>query len=407
MAISRLLMVSFLLSLVFLKIGADELVEDVIYESDGPDPALELELQQLREKIYVLESTILDRTRELKTKDESILKMEKVIRERSERIAVLQSEIESIQEKGTLDAEELIGKANARARELEIQVELLQSELEAQNTKRDSLEARAFESEKQVRELNLKLEKLQKINDEQKARIQKTERTLKVAEEEMMRAKLEATSKSKELLESSVEKHWDKHGKPILNVAMQKASEKSAKVQEWAAPHVETVKVKFVPVLKERWLTVTTIVEPYVKSATTRTVEIYEASKTTLTPHVVRVREVATPYFQEAKRYSKPYIDLVVTVTKPHVDKARIALKPYTEKGVQVSQKFLESATVYHYQLRARVHKTLEKHELTKTLATKELVWFAASTLKKATKRTRNTHANHAPRRQKRRHAEK
>ncbi|KAL9273698.1 hypothetical protein AKJ16_DCAP27584, partial [Drosera capensis] len=75
------------------------------------------------------------------------------------------------------------------------------SKTERQNKEKDALEARAAETEKKIEELTLKIDDLEKINDEQKVKMSKTERALQAAEEELMKAKFEATSRNKELLE--------------------------------------------------------------------------------------------------------------------------------------------------------------------------------------------------------------
>ncbi|KAF5177614.1 Myosin heavy chain-related, partial [Thalictrum thalictroides] len=386
--------------------------------------------------------SIEEKARELKSKDDGIMQLQKVIDEKSESISLLQGKIDSLQKKGSVNTEELVGKAHARIQELENQVEQLRKEVDAQIAKKDALEARTSGSENKIQELNLKLQDLQKLNDEQKKRIRKTERALRIAEEEMVKAKLEATSKTKELMEAHgawlprwfathlascqtfISTHWIQYGKPALDVATQKALETKAQAQKWAEPHLETVKSRLVPAVKEHWVAFTTYIEPHVQSLSAKGAELYESSKSTLTPHVIRVQELADPYYQEAKKFTKPYIDQVATVTKPHVDKARNALKPYTKKTVRVYRKFLKSATTYHNQVQATVQETLNKHELTKTFATKELVWFLASALlalpvfflpkvlsvlfcKKARKPVRTTHTNHTRRRAKRGHPDK
>ncbi|KAI9106584.1 hypothetical protein K1719_022112 [Acacia pycnantha] len=411
-------------------------------DSDSDSSVLEIELKQLRSKIQIIESQISERSQEVKKKDVVIAEKEKIIQDSSNTIESLQKDIVALQKKGTSDAEEQVGKAHARADELEKQVGKLKRELELQNKEKVALEARVNEAEKRILDLNLKLADLQKINEEQKKAIRKSERALRVAEEEMVKAKLEATSRREELSQvhgawlppwlalhlvhckSLVEAHWNEHGKPTWEMISQKAFEKKVQAEKWAQPHVETIKTKWVPAAKEQWSVLKTSAEPHVQLLTAKTVEVYKVTKDAVTPHFNRLQEFIDPYYQEAKTFTKPYIDHVAVAAKPHVDKVQVALKPYTNKAIHAYGKFLESATSYHSQVQATVQETLKKHEITRPLATKELEWFAASAIlalpvillarvfsaifgKKGNKPVRNVNSHHARRKAKRGHPDK
>ncbi|CAL1352957.1 unnamed protein product [Linum trigynum] len=410
--------------------------------TDLESSALKIELDQLTSKIQSLESQIDKKTRELKEKDEKLAEKEKLIKDKADSIGTLQSEISSLQEKGKLDDSEQLNKANERAADLQKQFDTLRNEFEAQNAEKEALGTKASEAERKIDELNSRLKNLQKISDDQKSKIRKTERALKVAEEEMLKAKVEASSRTKELMEvhgawlppwlavqlvrfqSLAQKHWNDHGKPRLEIVVQKAQENKIKAAKWAEPHLETVKTKWIPTAKDQWVVVTTQVKPHVRSLSAKTVEAYETSKTSITAHLVQVQEIVDPYFQEAKKFSKPYIDQVATITKPHVDKIRVVVKPYTKKVVRAYGKFLKSATTYHEQVQGTVQDTLKRHELTEALATKEFVWFVASAIlalpiillsrvfsavfcKKSKRPTRSAHSSHSRRKGKRVHSEK
>lgn len=446
----------------------------------GSDSSAKIELEQLKSKIHALESLLGERTQELKSKDDILSQKEKVIEEKSNSVVSLQSTIASLQKKGATDAQEQAGKGNSRASELENQIKKLQKELEGQHGEKMALETRVREAEEKAQGLKSKLENvhkiekdlemqngekialenkisqaeekirvllmkhqnLQKINDEQKTMIRKTERALNIAEEELKKAKFEATSKTNELMEvhgswlppwlavhfvgfeSFLEMAWNENGKPAMDVVIQKALEIKLLAEKWAEPYVETVKTIWVPVMKEQWVVIATQLEPHVQLLSTKIVKFYVESKSAISPHVIKMQEIADPYFKEAKKISKPYIDHVASLTKPHVDKVRIVLKPYTKKVVHAQGKLLKTATLYHNQAQVMVLKVLKKRELTSSIATTELVWVAASVLlalpiillfrlcsaifcKKGKRETRNPNAGHARRKGKRGHSDR
>lgn len=50
--------------------------------------------------------------------------------------------------------------------------------------------------------------------------------------------------------------------------------------------------------MKDQWLAITIYLEPHVQLLSKKTVEAYEASKNSITPHVIKAQEFADPYFQ-------------------------------------------------------------------------------------------------------------
>nr|XP_043638901.1 structural maintenance of chromosomes protein 2-like [Erigeron canadensis] len=394
----------FLLTSLFLalSITGNSSAEKLVPESYTGRP----ELDELTSKIQSLELLVEKKNHELKNKDEivsekdkAIQEKEKIVKEKLDSIESLRNELASIEVKGSLDGNEEVNKAQTRVHELENQVEKLQLELKLKNNLREALETRTKDLEKKVADLNPKLHDLQQVVDKQKTKLRKTERALAIAEEELKKAKFEATSKIKELTEvhrawlppwlaahlvgfqSYAESHWKEHGKPAYESLKHKVLEKNAQAKKWAEPHVETIITKWVPAAREQWELVITNVEPQLQSLTKKTKTVYLQSKDALDPHIVKIKQVVDPHFQSVKKVCNPYIDQIATATKPHLDKAQEIMAPYTKEAVVAYGKFLESATKYHDQVQGIVEESLKKHDISKAFATKELVWFAASAL--------------------------
>lgn len=444
MALPKFLIFFLFLSLIFSEIKSATLSdsEDEVSESEVPDSSLKLELDKLKSKISLTESIIEERTQEIKSKERTIKELEKIIDEKSSNLASLQSEVLSLKEKELSKSKKREDEVDARASQLQEQINNLKKEIEVQNKKKAGLEARANDAENRIKDLTLKLENLHRTNEEQKSRIRKTQRALEVAEEELMKAKSEASSLSKHLSEvqgawippwlsvhfvhfqSFVVSHWNKHGKPTLDLTVKKALEKKSELEKWAQPHVHTVKSRWMPIVKEHCSTFINDIGLHLQSLTNNAIDSYHISKKSMEPHVVRLQEALNPYFQEAKKFSEPYVDQVSLLMKPHMDKTRVYLKPYTKKVIRSYKRFIKVVTAYHRQVQATVLDLLKNHELTRPLATNKLTWYMASALmalpvflvlnmiaevfsKKPKKRARTSHSSHPRRRAKRGHAER
>ncbi|KAK2970516.1 hypothetical protein RJ640_001721 [Escallonia rubra] len=195
------------------------------------------------------------RTRELKSVDDNIKQLEKMIQEKSTCLASFQREIQSLQERGSLDSKELVGKAHARAGELEDQVDNLKKEIERQVKNKEALESRANNAKKEIQELNARLGN---------------------------------------------------------------AMEKKAQIQKWVQPRVDTLKVKRIRIFKEHWFAFITICEPKVQLLAAKTVEVYNASKDIIRPLFLIVQMLAVPHVQEAKKFTKPLVAIPLVFLKPY-----------------------------------------------------------------------------------------
>ncbi|CAH9110401.1 unnamed protein product [Cuscuta europaea] len=416
---------------------------DAMSGSEFPsDPSLLLQLDQLKSKISLLESSLNEKVERLRASDEKIDELEKILVSKSTSLESLKREFQLIQEKRSFDAKEQADKANAHAGELVKQIDILKTEIEIQNKEKDNLVSRTKIAEEKIHELNLKLENLQRINEEQKSRILKTEHAILVAEEELMKAKIEASSMSKKLQEipngwlppwlavhavhcqSHIVSFWNEHGRPALDRTIKKVLEKKSEVEMWLEPHVHTFQTKWIPLTIKHCQEFTRNIGPQLTILAAKTTDVYRESKNYLEPHIVRAHEVLIPYYEKAKKFTKPGIDHIVLIVKPHVDTASAFLRPYSKKAIRNYRKFAKSARLYHQKVQTTIHDKLKDNTFTEPFATKELSWFMASAVlslpvifllnrssaffrKTPKKRSRSHHKSHTHRRSKRVHPEK
>ncbi|XP_070669331.1 uncharacterized protein [Malus domestica] len=351
---------------------AEKKIDDLLSKIENVNE-LEKELQSQRNE----KGDLKDRANEAEKKMDDLLS-------KLENVNELEKELQS-QRNEKRDLKDRVNEAEKKMDDLLSKIENvneLEKELQMQRNEKGDLKDQVNEVEK----MDDLLSKIENVNElEKELQLQRNEkRDLKdrVNEAEKKIDDLFSKIENVNELEKELQSQRNEKGdlKDRVNEAEKKmddllskienALEKKAQAEKWAEPHVETTKTKSIPAIKEQWVVVKDTVELHVISLSNKSIEVYEVSKTTLAPHVIKAQEVVDIYFQEAKKFSKPYVDQLTTVTKPHVDKAVIAY-----------EKFLKPASTYHHQVQGTVKDLLKRHELTRPLATKELEWFAASAL--------------------------
>ncbi|GKB73020.1 hypothetical protein Tco_0934432, partial [Tanacetum coccineum] len=128
---------------------------------------------------------------------------EQSIKETTNTITSLQSDVASLKAKGSLDANEEIKKDHTLVHDLEKQVEKLPMELQLKNNFREALETTSKVLEKTMLDLNPTLHDLQNVAVDQKKKHYKTKHALNIIDEEFKEefkeAKSEATTKIRNL----------------------------------------------------------------------------------------------------------------------------------------------------------------------------------------------------------------
>ncbi|KAL5549452.1 hypothetical protein UlMin_004683, partial [Ulmus minor] len=249
------------------------------------DSAVNGEFELLKSRIAFLESNIEESNREFMKKEETIVQLQKIIQENADIVASLQSDRESL--------------------------------------------------------------KLHNVNNEQETRIHEAECVLQVAEKELMNAEVETALISQGLMtvhegrlphwllvhlvhfQLYMVSYWNEHGKPAMNLSIQK---------DWF------------PIMKEQWLACKTSLELHIHLLIVKAVYVYHESKSLMVPHASNVLKVICSYAQEAKTLSMSCINQIAMLTISLLDKVYVALKPYAVEVLPGCRKLITSSSFYLHQ---------------------------------------------------------
>ncbi|KAF7806664.1 Coiled-coil domain-containing protein [Senna tora] len=300
---------------------------------------------------------------------------------------------------------------------LESAIEKSYHELRSEDDDITEMENDSLEKSESISSLQNKIETLefQKVSDKQKTTLHMTEQALQAPEEEKMKVEPETTSMKS--AKSLIVSHWKFSWRPALDASFPKILEKLAKLRRDGEMCIETLKTEGIPVMKDQWLDFLSSFGPHFESLTAKTIEAYHATKNYLLPSIVKLQNADSPFIQEALKFAKPYINQIEIMTKTCMDSMVVTLEPYSRKLVCAYRMLVTSAITYH----KKVQQMLKTNELSRSFASMELAWFAATALlclpfvflcklysaifrKKARKFRRAPHSNHIRRKLKRPH---
>lgn len=151
----------------------------------GRENAFVLELREANLKIDRLESILEESILDLNSKSLYLRENEKLIKEMTHQIDLLQSTLLSLKDNSS--------RTNERINELEKEVQLLWAASRKNNFELHNLELKANEAEKKLDEATSRVEKMADIVNEQWIQVQQLEQALQIAETRAMTAKREAS----------------------------------------------------------------------------------------------------------------------------------------------------------------------------------------------------------------------
>ncbi|KAI3498956.1 hypothetical protein L1887_34745 [Cichorium endivia] len=111
---------------------------------------------------------------------------------------------------------------------------------------------------------------------------------------------------------------------------------------------------KWIPIIKEQWLTFVTNMEPHARKLSDNTVEFYHESKKNSRAHITNIKTILDPYIKEVKKFTKPYINRLSKTLKAYVNKAHVFIKPYkpySKKFFRGYRRFSKGTLKYHRQV--------------------------------------------------------
>ncbi|KAI5082900.1 hypothetical protein GOP47_0003353 [Adiantum capillus-veneris] len=364
---------------------------DIELHSDGApspakpqrDPALLLELHSLKSQYQDLE--------------ESSLEKDLVIHDKEKTISALRVELENLKKKESLQYDNVLTELGSKVTQLEDDLKRTELELQDSRSKAKTLEAaQSLHSSK--------IKQLEKVVAEQKKQIGKAEQALRAAEATLLRVQQEADAKDNELrkvhggwlppwtsmrlveLQAMAVEHWSKYGQPLVDMTVERASEKMTAAQKWTKPHLEKLKThaenNWAPAFRSSVESVSTTVSPHFETARSKLLEGYQASKDFVSPHLNKAQVAMEPHIQVAREACRPYVEEAASLLRPYYEKAQSLTKPYSDKFTKGYRRFLTSATAYHKQLQESMKGKMEKVDFLAVLATSnEFLGFLSAAL--------------------------
>ncbi|MCO5594790.1 hypothetical protein L7F22_048824 [Adiantum nelumboides] len=386
MAAVPLCLLLLLLSLIPSSIRADTELHSDGVQSALPktefDPALLLELQNVRNQYQDLE--------------ESSLEKDLVIHDKEKIISALRVELEGLKKEESLQYDNALNELDSKAAQLEDDLKRTELELQESRSKAKTLEAAQSLHSSKIKEL-------EKVVSEQKKQIRKAEQALRAAEATLLRVQQEADAKDNELrkahggwlppwtsmrlveLQAIVVKHWSKYGQPLVDKTVERASEKVSAAQNWINPYHEKLKAhaqeNWRPAFERKVESVSTMVSSHFERVKSTALEGYQASKDFISPQLKKVQDAMEPHIQVARETCRPYVEEAASLLRPYYEQVQSLTRPYTNRIGKGYRRFLTSATTYHKQLQVSMKGKMEKVDFLALLASNELVWFLSAAL--------------------------